>query len=173
MAAWWASEPGANIGIATEASQLVVLDVDPRHDGDESFRRLERALGEPLNTAHVKTGGGGGNHYLFEANGIPVKSRGLPGYPGIDIKARGGCVVAAGSLHASGHRYTSNGSSVPKPIPAALQALLTREPDRPGGAKVTPAPCQPSGGKPGGDFNARGDWDGPGCCRRTTGRSTA
>ncbi len=43
---WWDEWPDANVGIVAGAeSGLVVLDVDPRHGGDESLRRLERVLG--------------------------------------------------------------------------------------------------------------------------------
>src|SRR6516225_8484706 len=38
---WWGLRvPEANLGVATD--KLVVVDVDPRHGGDESFRALER-----------------------------------------------------------------------------------------------------------------------------------
>ena len=41
--AWLKAWPEMNVGIATgQESGLVVLDVDPRHDGDESFRKLEK-----------------------------------------------------------------------------------------------------------------------------------
>ena len=39
--AWWARWPEANIGIMTGAeSGFVVLDVDPRHGGDEALRDI-------------------------------------------------------------------------------------------------------------------------------------
>src|SRR5262245_28545135 len=41
---WWSQWPKANIGIATGAiSGLVVLDIDPRHGGDESLQQLIQA----------------------------------------------------------------------------------------------------------------------------------
>jgi hypothetical protein len=36
--------PQANLGVVTD--RLVVIDIDPRHGGDESFRALEREHGE-------------------------------------------------------------------------------------------------------------------------------
>ena len=38
--AWWKRWPDANIGIPTGAISFIVLDVDPRHGGDESLRKL-------------------------------------------------------------------------------------------------------------------------------------
>jgi hypothetical protein len=160
ITAWWTAEPHANPAIACEPSHVVVLDVDPRHGGDASLARLETDIGAPLETAHVRTGSGG-DHFIFEANGTPIKSGKLDGYPGIDIKAKGGYVVAVGALHASGQRYAWADTQEPQPIPAALLALLTREPAREP-RRPAPDPCRPAGGKPGDDFNARGSWDGPG-----------
>src|SRR5438128_224552 len=51
---WWAAWPDANVGIVTGApSGLVALDVDPRHDGDESLWQLIKAHADahrPLET---------------------------------------------------------------------------------------------------------------------------
>ena len=96
---WWAMWPDANIGIAT-GSGLVVLDVDPRHDGDSSLQDLEDEHGEIV-TLTVHTGGGGTHLYL--QGDLP--SRGAF-HPGLDLKAAGGLVVAPPSKHASGRRYT-------------------------------------------------------------------
>ena len=125
--AWWKAEPQANIAIACEPSRLVVLDVDPRHGGDRSLEQLEAVTG-PLETARVETGGGG-QHFYFEANGTPILSKPLntERFPGLDVKACGGYIVAAGSEHASGRRYVWGLSSVPKPIPAALLYLLPKK----------------------------------------------
>ena len=126
ITAWWTAAPLANIGLPTEASGLVVLDVDPRHGGDRSLELLEAIVGK-LETATVHTGGGG-LHFLFAANGTPILSRPLDKerYPGLDVKACGGYIVAAGSDHASGKRYVWAGSSAPKPIPDALLKLLPK-----------------------------------------------
>src|SRR6266571_6481095 len=42
--AMWQEHPGANIGLATgSASGVIVLDIDPRHGGHDSFRTLQGA----------------------------------------------------------------------------------------------------------------------------------
>ena len=67
---WWAKTPLANIGITTgKKSDLVVLDVDPDHGGEESYQDLVYDHGDFLDTVQVLTGGGG-CHYYFR---YPVK----------------------------------------------------------------------------------------------------
>jgi Bifunctional DNA primase/polymerase, N-terminal len=56
--AWWTRVPDANIGTPT-GSWCVVLDVDPRHHGDETLAELERRHGPLPTTPEVLTGEGG------------------------------------------------------------------------------------------------------------------
>lgn len=100
---WWRRWPGANVGIVTGAvSGLVVLDVDPRHGGDDLLARLEAAHGSLPPTPEVQTGGGGSHRYFAHPGGaVPTG----PLTEGIDLKGDGGLVVAPPSRHASGARY--------------------------------------------------------------------
>lgn len=101
----WDSDIDANVAIVTgAASGLVVIDIDPRHGGDESFDELCKG-GEFPRTVQALTGGGG-RHFFFKHPGGKVKSdnRGRLGN-GIDIKADGGYVIAPPSIHASGKAY--------------------------------------------------------------------
>ena len=97
---WWSQWPDANL--AGETSQRAVLDVDPRHGGDESLRELIKKHGPLPETPRVRTGGGG-YHYFFQATD-GVRSR-TNVADGLDLKSAGGYVVAPPSLHASGCRY--------------------------------------------------------------------
>lgn len=97
---WWSTWRNANIGIATGRG-LVVLDVDPRHGGDESLRRLVKQHG-PLPQTVVAVTGGGGRHFYFTSPET-VRSRQLG--PGLELKGEGSYVVAPPSLHVSGYRY--------------------------------------------------------------------
>lgn len=101
---WWEKYPKANIGIATgSGSNLVVVDIDPRNGGNETFAKLERELGPLPITAIVLTGGGGRHIYLSHS-GISTKLPSRLGN-GIDLLGNGKIAVAAGSIHKSGKRY--------------------------------------------------------------------
>jgi putative DNA primase/helicase len=80
---WWDKWPDANIGIPTgRVSDLLVIDIDPRNAGDDSWETLIREYGSIPDTAEQVTGGGG-RHIVFRDAGIPV-SKELA--PGIDVK---------------------------------------------------------------------------------------
>ena len=92
----------ANIGIATgAASGLLVIDIDPRHDGDVTIKALIKSLGRLPPAPRVKTGDGWHFYFLHPDRHIASKEYAA----GIDIKADGGYVVAPPSKHVSGGRY--------------------------------------------------------------------
>lgn len=129
---WWEAWPQANIGLVTGAeSGLVVIDIDPRHGGDDSFHVLERQLGEIPPSVQVQTGGGGSHIYLHHP-GVSVPNSTGKLAEGIDIKADGGYVVAPGSLHQSRSTYDWEWSGHPDDadlaeIPEAwLRAMVAR-----------------------------------------------
>ncbi len=101
---WYRRWPDANVGIVTGViSGLVVLDVDTRHGGDDSLKRLELE-NSPLPQTLVVISGGGGRHYYFAHPGGSVRNRvGIA--PGIDLRADGGCIVAPPSVHPCGREY--------------------------------------------------------------------
>ena len=102
---WFRRWPDANIGIVTgEISNLVVIDVDPKHGGEYSLERLQRRFGSLPPTVESETGGGG-RHFYFAHPGILCRNRaGLA--QGIDLRGDGGYVVAPPSVHPSSRRYT-------------------------------------------------------------------
>lgn len=119
---WWRVNPGAGVGIAT-GHGLAVVDVDPRHDGDDSLHELEHEHGE-INTLTARTGGGGW-HFYFE---VEEELRGRSGImPGIDVKGAGGYVVAPPSPHPSGKTYewVPDHPEAPQPLPGWLFELIT------------------------------------------------
>lgn len=100
---WFKAWPHANVGIATgAASDLVVIDIDPRNGGYEELLRLYAEHGNPP-AGPVAYTGGGGWHLYFKHPGGKVLSRSIA--PGIDCKGDGGQVVAPPSFHASGNQY--------------------------------------------------------------------
>ena len=112
---WWQRWPDANIGLATgRLSGVVVLDVDPRHGGDESLLSLPQLT----ETVEVITGGGG-RHIYFHSPGFEVRCRSSALGPGLDLKGDGGYVLLPPSVHPSGGRYEWELSSHPAEVPIA------------------------------------------------------
>jgi len=103
---WWKERPDANIGIVTgRTSRIVVLDVDPRNGGGESLAELIKKYGDIPNTITALSGGGG-VHYYFSHPGGNIKSKAFgPDYPGLDIEADNGCIIAPPSLHKTREKY--------------------------------------------------------------------
>ena len=104
--AWWEKWPGANIGVAAgRESDLVIIDVDPRHGGGETWDLLT-SEDEHIDGLMVGTGGGGQHAYYRWPSGewnITIGSNSLG--PGIDHRGDGGYVVAPPSEHLSGRAY--------------------------------------------------------------------
>ena len=96
---WFKRWPAANVGIATGAvSGIVVVDIDPRHGGDESARDLNLP-----DTVTCLTGGGGSHMYYKHPGHWVEQAAAL--MPGIGLRGDGGCVVAPPSKHVSGAIY--------------------------------------------------------------------
>ncbi len=138
---WWNRWPTANIGVVTgAASGIVVLDIDPRHGGDDSFATLEREQGELPRTVESLTGGGG-RHLYFAHPGGTLRSKLIA--PGIELKGDGGYVVAPPSTHVSGRRYIWELSSHPDDValaPLPRWLARTTRPVSAGNDNPTP-PC--------------------------------
>jgi KaiC/GvpD/RAD55 family RecA-like ATPase len=105
---WWTRWPNANIGICCGQELdgggfLLVVDVDPRHDGDMHLALLEQKYSELPHTARNVTGGGG--QHIFLRSSRKVKSRSNALGPGVDVKCDRGYVLAPPSNHKSGGRY--------------------------------------------------------------------
>jgi hypothetical protein len=97
---WWAADPMAGVAIACAGSGLVVLDVDPRNGGDETFGALERRLGPLPETPRVLTPSGGQHVYFRDSVGAYVGTAG----EGVDVKSAG-YVLAPPSVHPNGGVY--------------------------------------------------------------------
>lgn len=102
---WWTRHPDSNVAIATgTVSGIVVLDIDPRHGGDDTLTKLQAQCGELPETLQWLSGGGG-QALLFQHPGDKVRSGTHVLGRGIDVKAGGGCVIAPPSRHQSGNTY--------------------------------------------------------------------
>jgi hypothetical protein len=136
---WWSTNPDYNVGVATGASRLVVVDLDvrwndaglPEVNGLRSWWQLLTDLGlddEPA-TFTVKTPSHGEHRYYLAPSGVTNRNSAGKLSPGIDIRAEGGYVVAAPSVRADGCYRITDRSDV-APLPAELAELLTATPPR-------------------------------------------
>lgn len=110
VAAWWAAEPKANIGVRTGES-FDLIDIDSV-DGLTAFGQIATELGYPENLGTAMSGRDGyGQHLYVVPGGQKALAGGKTAPAGIDVKGRGGYAVVAPSLHESGKRYrfTANG----------------------------------------------------------------
>lgn len=152
---WWIKWPNANVGIRTGAiSGLVVLDIDPEHDGEQSVVTLEQTHG-PLPPTLTSLTGGDGMHHLYTHPGPDIDIANRAGSklgPGIDVRGDGGYIVAPPSLHLSGQRYEWLDLDVPlAPLPDWLHEQLEQEQPV---APAAPRPnIAPGGPAPGGTTN--------------------
>lgn len=102
--AWWSRWPDANIGLPTgESAGVAVVDIDPRHGGDESIDFLAGANGGIPPTKVCMTGGGGRHLYFDFVPGFKNTAGRLG--KGIDTRGDGGYVILPPSVHSSGTEY--------------------------------------------------------------------
>jgi hypothetical protein len=129
---WFARWPDAGIALATgSASRIFVLDIDPRHGGDESLTALEQKFGELPRTRESRTGGGGRHlFFLMDPNQTIHNSTSKLGL-GLDVRSEGGYVVLPPSLHLSGNRYQWVNEKDSIPLPQWLAELSAKNPSRP------------------------------------------
>lgn len=131
--AWWRTFKNANLGVvAGMQSGVVVVDIDPRHGGNDSFDDLQGRMGKLPETATVMTGSGGLHLYFKHPGGVVKNSAGSLG-AGIDVRGDGGFVVGPGSIHQCGGFYDWEASSAPIDVgfavmPQWLQKLVYEPP---------------------------------------------
>jgi hypothetical protein len=106
-------------------SGILVLDVDGKQ-GEESLIQFEQRGSRHLpDTYTVRTGGGGQHLYFLWPEGADVRNSQSRIAPGLDIRGRGGYVVAPPSLHANGSLYENDESAIsPVPCPEWLLSLI-------------------------------------------------
>ena len=132
---WWSEHPNANIGIACEVSNLIVIDLDKSKgalppspwielgvkDGEEVFNSVCRNAGDSqlFETYTVETPSGGRHLYFYDQNVAIKQGTEVNGWWRVDTRSKGGYIVAEGSClvnSASGksehYRSTGNNSVV-------------------------------------------------------------
>jgi len=100
LSEWWQRFPDANIGLTCE--RLLVVDVDPRNNGDAELALLLATHGDIPRTPRARTGSGG-EHIFFRRPNGELSGKLAPGIDLVHGPRR--YVVASPSVHASGKRY--------------------------------------------------------------------
>jgi hypothetical protein len=98
---WWRRKPKANIGIVVGGGHFV-LDLDDAEAVSWFANACGRHGGAPK-TLTVRTSRG---YHVFFTCGVEVPNSAGRLAPGVDVRGEGGYVVAAPSVHPSGHVYT-------------------------------------------------------------------
>jgi Bifunctional DNA primase/polymerase, N-terminal len=113
-----------NVGIDCGRSGLVVLDEDTPGGMDRACREHGEPPPHTLTVATPRPGGG--RHFYFrQPEGLPfTNSPGRLADYGIDVRGRGGFVIAAGSLHHTGRVYQLAVRAPIAPVPEWIAALL-------------------------------------------------
>ncbi|MFI1481514.1 bifunctional DNA primase/polymerase [Streptomyces sp. NPDC020747] len=131
----WSNGP-FNVGIATGPSGLVVVDLDmPKDnsstdtpDGVTTFAALCERTGHAVpDTYRTRTASGGQHLYFTAPAGVRLTNTAGMIAPLVDTRARGGYVVAAGSVTPAGP-YEAVGGPVAAPVPAWLLSTLQPAP---------------------------------------------
>ncbi len=125
--AWWAATPEANIGVATEASGLAVVDVDDLAD--------LAVLDDMLTATLTATTGGGGLHLIYTGD-VPNSAKRLA--PGTDTRGRGGYIVLPPSRCTEHVQpYTWRDLRAPGPVPDEVVAALAERTTKLASSAVT------------------------------------
>ena len=126
IAAWWETNPDYNIGVFARESGFLVIDIDPRNGGDDSFLKLEeRAEGALPKTIEAITGAYNvknkivhGRHLIYKCdpNEKFIGNFKKAGLDGIDVK-HNGYILVAPSRHFSGVNYSWKPGHAPWDLP--------------------------------------------------------
>lgn len=128
LRSWWGRFPHANVGLVIGKGR-VVIDIDPKSGGLETWTELAHALGAEDLCTPTAISGSGGRHYWFALDHRTQINSGASALgPGVDV-LRNGLIVVEPSLHASGRLYTwaprrSILAIQPAPLPIRILDLL-------------------------------------------------
>lgn len=123
FAYWREIDARFNIGLITKG--FGVIDVDYRNGGQYSLQQLQEEVGEL--PAGLSALSGNGRHIYLEDVGLLSSATNVLGLPGLDIKAKGGVIVAPCSTHVTGNEYRWETIGVPEPLPKAWALVLQEQ----------------------------------------------
>lgn len=119
---WFTSLMGAGIGVVTgKISNIIVLDI-------ESYCKtpIEELIKKYPTQLIARTGGGGYHLYYTYPQGVGKVANRVGIFEGADLRADGGFVVAAPTLHQSGRKYEWIQKGVPGVFPKSLLDLESK-----------------------------------------------
>lgn len=122
----------ANYGLALDDDN-VVIDVDPRNGGGESWKKLQKDVGIPLAQFAgmvVQTGGGGGHFYFRKSKDFQIAEQIKDKYPGIELKTKGRQVVGPGSVNYKTKKpyiLKRGGFDIYEPLPDRVLAIFKKD----------------------------------------------
>jgi len=140
---WQKQWPGANWGVrcgnaAEGGAGLVVVDIDLKSGGLDTWEQLREEHSEPLQTVTVRTGSGGSHLYFKYPAGHMIKSGTDVLGPGIDVRADGGYVVLPPSKTKQPYIFELAPEDIPiDDLPSWMLARLDGHPKQ---AEVTETP---------------------------------
>ena len=109
---WWRIWSDAVPGIELGRAGLIVIDTD-RHGGNDGVANFAALVSEHVPLANhpvAETAGGGEHHYFRQWRGEAFgNSEGTLRGKGIDVRGKGGWVVAPGSVRPDGKRWQRAG----------------------------------------------------------------
>jgi hypothetical protein len=153
---WWAENAAALIGCRIPTN-MMVLDLDPRHGGDATWAELERHFGDiQVAMSHASGRGDGGRHLWFarpdgrlnikrlaqwaKANGVGQQAGKRSWTSGIDILHHGHrYTILPPSPHpTTGNPYRWLTQDDPRDAPGFLVHLITKDPEP---ERIEPSPA--------------------------------
>lgn len=126
----WFADGRCNIGIRTgKLSGIAVVDVDPRHGGEDALDALCYRYGALPDTVIALTPSGGYHYYFSITSTVAIGNSVRKLGAGLDIRADGGQVLCFPSS-IDGRRYEFDGGGLPRraqlaPIPDWMLPLIT------------------------------------------------
>lgn len=171
---WWSTWPHALPGIELEQCGLVVLDGDRHSDDVDGVEALNDVLGAETPQHPISNSAGNGVHHIFRQpeSGEPLGNAtgSLP--KGVDVRGKGGWIVAPGSVRPDGRVWQSDpgapslaeafASGTIPVVPAHIVAMIrpARQSPRPSISQRAMSGIVPRGGGDAGGRAERYGWSG-------------
>jgi len=130
ITAWHEKWPDANWGMRTGSiteggAGIVVVDIDPRNGGPQTWEHLTYENPDPIETITVQTGGKGWHYWFAHPDGVDIGSHKDALGPGVDIKANKGYVLIPPSKTENPYTFDLNpDDTILERVPSWMLPLL-------------------------------------------------